>query len=176
MKFIWIGVGSKFKYFSDNNNNNNEVNWFFAFRFDRFTWVAVYLTICWLLLQKTDIVLNMVLMSLLWPLSPPLPYPRCWHRTHSPFRYMYVCFYCLIESSWVGLPLGWVCVRASIRVRFFFSAISRYSSFRAYRIETAKYFVPYGLKIPYSFPAWLLPPPSSFCGSSSSSSDLCQYL
>lgn len=25
MKFIWIGVGSKFKYFSD-NNNNNEVN------------------------------------------------------------------------------------------------------------------------------------------------------
>lgn len=26
MKFIWIGVGSKFKYFSDNNNNNNEVN------------------------------------------------------------------------------------------------------------------------------------------------------
>lgn len=26
MKFIWIGVGSKFKYFSDNNKKNNEVN------------------------------------------------------------------------------------------------------------------------------------------------------
>lgn len=43
MKFIWIGVGSKFKYFSDNNNNNNNgSNWFFAFRFDRFTWIPVY--------------------------------------------------------------------------------------------------------------------------------------
>lgn len=91
-----------------------------------------------------------------------------------PFRYMY--FYCLIESTRLGLSfgLGWVSVRASIRVRFsafLFSAISGLSNTVARKRQKHNRpphpytpLLPVFLRLLLSF------------DSSSSSSDLCQYL